>query len=60
MALGENNGGPNFSVDEWGDMARVASMLEDLVDEGLTIEAMVRLEAPSDRGPGGSAGPNFH
>ena len=44
MALGENNGGPNFSVDEWGDMARVASMLEDLVDEGLTIEAMVRLK----------------
>ena len=44
MALGENNGGPDFPVDEWGDMARVASMLEDLVDEGLTIEAMVRLK----------------
>ena len=44
MALGENNEGPDFPVDEWGDMARVASMLEDLVDEGLTIEAMVRLK----------------
>ena len=44
MALGENNEGPDFPVDEWGDMAWVASMLEDLVDEGLTIEAMVRLK----------------
>jgi magnesium transporter len=44
MALGENNEGPEFAVDEWGDVARVASILEDLADEGLITEAMVRLK----------------
>ena len=44
MALGENNEGPDFPVDEWGDVARAASMLEGLVNEGLTAEAMVRLK----------------
>ena len=44
MALGENNEGPDFAVDEWGDVARVASILEDLADEGLITEAMVRLK----------------
>ena len=44
MALGENNEGPEFAVDEWGDVARVASILEDLVDEDLITEAMVRLK----------------
>ena len=44
MALRENNEGPEFAVDEWGDVARVASILEDLADEGLITEAMVRLK----------------
>jgi hypothetical protein len=44
MALGENNEGPEFAVDEWGDVARVASILEDLADEGLITEAMVPLK----------------
>ena len=44
MALGDNSEGPDAFVGEWADLARAASMLEGLVNEGLTAEAMVRLK----------------
>ena len=44
MALGENNEGPDTFVGEWADITQIATMLEGLVNEGLTAEAMVRLK----------------
>ena len=42
MALGENNGEPDGPLGEWSDTTQVASALQELVNAGLTIEAMVR------------------
>ena len=44
MALGENNGEPDGPLGEWSDTTQVASALQELVNAGLTIEAMVRLQ----------------
>ena len=44
MTAGANNGEPERSVGEWSDTTRLASMLQELSDAGLRIEAMVRLQ----------------
>ena len=44
MTAGANNGEPERSVGEWSDTTRLASMLQELSDAGLMIEAMVRLQ----------------
>ena len=44
MSLGANNEEPEGSIDEWSDVTRAGMTLQDLLNAGLTTEAMVRLQ----------------